>query len=166
MNTLMPDRYTKRFRRRPPRIFGEDQLIIPYNYDHSVGNEYIKRIGLSVNSTEEFKFVDSGDFKINGKWATYCLVLTDRKLYIIVVLAFGVKRFTEIKLHKFKSVEWLAADQNIASLDIHTHVPIESRRTCLHLTKIDIVKAKDLVENLKRVMDSLRMDIQVIDARK
>jgi hypothetical protein len=161
MNTLLPDPSTKRFRKRPPRIFGEDQLIIPYNYDHSVGNEYIKRIGLTVNSTEEFKFVDTGEFRINGKFAKFCLVLTDRMLYIIHVKTYGVKRFTEIKLHKLKSIECSVIDKTSTNLDIHTHVPIDNRHNLFHLTKLDNMKAEDLVRNIKQVMESLRMDILV-----
>lgn len=161
----MPDPSSKRLRKRPPRIFGEDQLIIPYNYDHSMGNEYIKRIGLKVSTTEEFKYVDLAEFRINGKSANFCLALTDRKLYIIKVKEYDVRRFTEIKLHKFKSIEWVSREEDKSNLDIHTHVPIDQSRTVFHFTRMDSVKASDLVKNLKQVMDSLSMEMQVLEER-
>lgn len=161
MSTLIPDMYSKRFRKRPPRIFGEDQLIIPYNYDHSVGNEYIHKLGYKVKPSEEFKWVENDWFKVGRKQANFCLVLTDLKLYIVRIKRFGVVRLTDVKLHKLKQLDVFEKQDNHINIDIVGYVPISGQHKTIHLAKMDASVAKELADSLQRVMATLNMDLQV-----
>lgn len=158
---VLPDLYSRRFRKRPPRIFGEDQLIIPYNYDHSVGNEYIRKLGYKVKTSEEFQWVENDCFRVNKKLAEFCMVLTDRNLYIIRVKRDGVSRFTEAKLHKLKQLDIYQNQENNTSVDIVGIVPIHGAHSVINLSDLNAAVAKELVDNLHRVMNSLNMDIQI-----
>jgi hypothetical protein len=83
---IFSDNSSLKFRRRPPRIFGEANLIIPYNYDHAVGNDYIKRLGYKVSKNEEFKYFETSHFRINGTKHQYAIIMTDKLLYAVIVL--------------------------------------------------------------------------------
>ena len=160
INTVIPDHSSRRFRRRPPRIFGEDHTIIPYNYDHAVGNEYVRRLGYKVSENEEFKYVDWGYFRVNGKSDNYAIVLTDCKLYIVIVKTSDVKKFCHLKLHTLKKVE-LILDVDSAMVNLHTHVNVSLNTTVIQISRIDAVKAEDFFLSLKQVMAELQMDIEV-----
>jgi hypothetical protein len=158
---IFPDYSMLRFRRRPPRIFGEDGLIIPYNYDHAVGNDYIRRLGYSVTDSEEFKYFDRGDWKINGKRDHFAVILTDRRLYVVIIKKYNVKRFAMVKLHKIKSAEIEEKGFNQAEVTIHTHVKNEDGKHTYKVTRMDLIKGREFVSMLKEVMQTLQMDIEI-----
>ena len=162
INTILPDYSMLRFRMRPPRIFGQDQLIIPYNYDHAVGNDYIRRLGYKVTEDEEYKYFLSGSFRVNGSNKNFALVLTDRQLYVVVVKKYDVKRYVCLKIHKLRSIELQEADAGgFSSIDIHTHVPAINGKNFVRISKIDRRLAHELVQNIEQLMASLRMEIEV-----
>ena len=159
--TIFPDYSMLRFRRRPPRIFGEDGLLIPYNYDHAVGNDYILRLGYKVTDNEEFKHFESAHFRLNGKTANFAIILTDRRLYIVVVKQYTVERYCQVKLHRLKSVEVKEMFDGTAEVDVRLHVRNEDGKILYKMTRMEIPKAKEFVQNIRRVMETLRMDIDV-----
>lgn len=164
-STIIPDYSMLRFRKRPPRIFGEDGHIIPYNYDHAVGNDYIRRLEYQVADNEIYKYFESGCFKINGKKADFAVILTDIHLFLVVVHKYTVKMYGRIKLHKLKRIE-LRRQTDEASIEVHTHVKVLDGRTHFSILKMDWQKAQGVVQNVQSIMQSLHMDIEVniIDA--
>ena len=136
INAVIPDYSTRKFRRRPPRLFGEDELIIPYNYDHAVGNEYVKKLGYKMKENEQFKYVDQAHFKVNGSSHTFALIVTDCRLYIIIVKEYDVEKYCRLKLHTIKKVKLTLdeTDDGQTTVDIFTHVTVQNSKTLIHLT--------------------------------
>jgi len=162
INTILPDYSMLRFRMRPPRIFGQDRLIIPYNYDHAVGNDYIRRLGYRVTEDEEYKYFLSGSLRVDGSSKNFALVLTDRQLYVVVVKKYDVKRYASLKLHQLKAVELHGPDGGgLCAVELHTHVPAVHGKSCVRVGRLDGRLAQELVQNLAQLMASLRMDLEV-----
>lgn len=159
---ILPDYSSLRFRKRPPRIFGEDQLILPYNYDHAVGNDYLSRLRYKVSQDEQYKLFVTGRFRVNGTSNEYAIILTDRLIYIVILKKYDVKKCTEIHLHKLKMVEVERQEpKEEFSVEIFTHVPVMSGKTSLKISRLAERHALEIVEGIRSVMAALKMEIEV-----
>jgi hypothetical protein len=74
---------------RFPRIFGPNNLIIPYDYDHSWGRYLMGQIfdlkAKSHYKEEKFVYFDFVNLKHHPweKFKNWCILLTDRRLVFV-----------------------------------------------------------------------------------
>ena len=79
----------------PPRIFNENNLIVPYNWSKAMGNDIIRKIKIkkTLENEEEVKFFDEVEVMLQSKskftkpkTMIYQIILTDASLYYCKVM--------------------------------------------------------------------------------
>jgi len=136
-------------RTRPPRLFGENQLIVKYDWGAANAQDVIRRLKYTKSYDhekifvyDEIKVAKFSKFRSNPN---YQVILTDvRFLYAKM---YNNLNYTEVKLYKIKNVKY---NKEKNCLEIHLLVPVKKHKYKLSFPYESYEKAKVLLDEFAK----------------
>ncbi|CAD8180234.1 unnamed protein product [Paramecium pentaurelia] len=119
-NTAIYEEHIMDTRYRPPRIFGDNNQLIPFNFKHAIGTDIIRRFKLKVIDGESIIFFDQLNISDGQKKKQEAqIVLTDSR--IVYVLSHSSIHCDKIMIYKIKSMKY-KEQQKLLEFKLHTPV--------------------------------------------
>lgn len=87
-NTAVYEEHIMDTRYRPPRIFGEYNQLIPFDFKHAIGTDIIRRFKLKSYESESILFFDQLNISAQSKFRKKTeaqIVLTDIRIVYVLV---------------------------------------------------------------------------------
>ncbi|CAD8082725.1 unnamed protein product [Paramecium sonneborni] len=150
-NTAIYEEHIMDTRYRPPRIFGDNNQLIPFNFKHAIGTDIIRRYKLKVIDGESIIFFDQLNISDGDKKKQEAqIVLTDSR--IVYVLSHSSIHCDKIMIYKIKSIKY-NADSKL--LDFKLHTPVRKSWFQANSTKYTLkyeskIKAIKLAEQIQK----------------
>ncbi|CAD8085165.1 unnamed protein product [Paramecium sonneborni] len=119
-NTAIYEEHIMDTRYRPPRIFGDNNQLIPFNFKHAIGTDIIRRYKLKVIDGESIIFFDQLNISDGDKKKQEAqIVLTDSR--IVYILSHSSIHCDKIMIYKIKSITFF---EKYKLLNFKLHTPV------------------------------------------
>ncbi|CAK73960.1 unnamed protein product (macronuclear) [Paramecium tetraurelia] len=150
-NTAIYEEHIMDTRYRPPRIFGDNNQLIPFNFKHAIGTDIIRRYKLKVIDGESIIFFDQLNISDGDKKKQEAqIVLTDSR--IVYVLSHSSIHCDKIMIYKIKQIKY---DEKKKLLKFKLHTPVRKSWFQANSTKYELkyeskIKAIKLFEQIQK----------------